>query len=386
RIAPEKGSALLGKVLPVIGKFADVLLVGSGLEGQGLGDMEGVQVISRYHPEDLPKIMREFQPHLGMLLSDFPETFSYTLDELLVLGIPPVAVRIGALADRIHEGKNGFLVENNPHSVVQMLENLDHNRERLLRVRHGLETANIRTEADMIRDYEFLLNLPRFSCRAIDARNSLPLSTYSYVLPSMHSQATASSTEAVYNLESESGDANGSNSRWHSFTRNLRNGLSRPRRRRLEPLQYDKLISRIRQTADAQLPAKAIVAVVTKGDEQLLRLHKQRACHFPQVRGGVYAGHHPANSAEAISHIEALRSRGVEFLLFPKTSFWWFEHYLEFKQFLDSNYKQLVFEENACMIYSLFGFNESGDIQESEGNHENVATQHITATRSEIDN
>src|SRR5205814_1851091 len=101
-------------------------------------------------------------------LPDFPETFSYTLDELMAMGVPPVAIRIGAPADRIREEQNGFLVENNPQAVVQMLESLDHDRDRLLRVRHILDTANLRTEADMIRDYEFLLKLPRFSRRAID--------------------------------------------------------------------------------------------------------------------------------------------------------------------------------------------------------------------------
>ena len=118
RVAAGEGAAPLAAILPTIVEFADVLLLGTGPDGQSLADMGGVQVISRYDPRDLPMIMCEFQPHLGLLVSDFPETFSYTLDELFALAVPPVAIRIGALADRIRDGESGYLSENNYQAVV----------------------------------------------------------------------------------------------------------------------------------------------------------------------------------------------------------------------------------------------------------------------------
>src|SRR5207244_2182524 len=105
-----------------------------------------------------------------MLLSDFPETFSYTLDELLALAVPTLATRIGAFADRIRDGQNGFLVDNAPRAVIEMLENLDKNRDPLVSVRRALESTTMRTEEHMIRDYDALLSLPRYSPRAIEAR------------------------------------------------------------------------------------------------------------------------------------------------------------------------------------------------------------------------
>ena len=56
-------------------------------------------------------------------------------------------------------------------------------------------------------------------------------------------------------------------------------------------------------------PAKAIVTVpaafltvlvVSKGDPELLRLGTRRARHFPEADDGSWAGHHPADSGEAI--------------------------------------------------------------------------------------
>ena len=81
------------------------------------------------------------------------------------------------------------------------------------------------------------------------------------------------------------------------------------------------------------------------------------ATHFPQF-GGVYAGHHPADGAEAIAHLEALRGNPAgraEFLLFPKTSLWWLEYYSDLRRYLDEHCSRAVSDEDTCVIYSLGG-------------------------------
>jgi hypothetical protein len=353
RVAPEKGRELLAKVLPQLAGTAEVLLLGSGLEGQHLADGEGVQLIERYSPDELPDIMRSFQPHVGLLLSDYPETFSYTLDELMVLGIPPVAVRLGSFADRIRDNDNGFLADNNPQSVIETLRALDGDRKRLARARAALESAHPRSEGDMVRDYERLLELPRFSVTAINSPASLPPSAFTYVAPSIEPPAAGPGKKEDSARGPAALLANVDPIMSRPRAPAFRNGAVKRQRRRMEQQQYVKLIANIRQVVDAHVPPKAVVAVVSKGDDQLLRFRRQRGCHFPQTRGGVYAGHHPANSAEAIAHLEELISRGVEYLLVPSTSFWWFEHYREFKQHLDGHYKEAAFEADCCRVYAL---------------------------------
>src|SRR5947209_8713676 len=70
--------------------------------------------------------------------------------------------------------------------------------------------------------------------------------------------------------------------------------------------RYRQLIARVREAVEASVPAGAAVAVVSKGDEELLRLGGRPAEHLPQTPQGIYAGHHPANSAEAITQLESL--------------------------------------------------------------------------------
>ncbi len=116
---------------------------------------------------------------------------------------------------------------------------------------------------------------------------------------------------------------------------------------------YQELIGRIHEVVNDALPPKATVIVVSKGDDELLRLNGRKGWHFPQNAAGIYAGYHPADSAAAIAHLEALRSKGGDYFLLPRTAFWWLEYYAEFTQYLERHYKQIVRDEDACLIFSL---------------------------------
>jgi hypothetical protein len=119
-------------------------------------------------------------------------------------------------------------------------------------------------------------------------------------------------------------------------------------------LSYQRLIRQIREVVRAALPPGATVIVVSRGDEALLELGDgRRGWHFPQDEDGVYAGHYPAGSAEAIAQLEEIRARGADFLLFPATAFWWLEHYGEFRQHLEDRYQLFVRQEETCLIYAL---------------------------------
>src|SRR3712207_3528376 len=116
---------------------------------------------------------------------------------------------------------------------------------------------------------------------------------------------------------------------------------------------YQRLSRRLQEAVGMALPPDATVIVVSKGDEELLKLgDDRRGWHFPQNEEGVYAGHYPADSAQAIAHLEELRTKGAEFLLFPATALWWLEKYGEFGRYLDSRYRRL-YDDDICLIYRL---------------------------------
>lgn len=121
---------------------------------------------------------------------------------------------------------------------------------------------------------------------------------------------------------------------------------------RLLPREYVDLKDRVQEAVREAVPSGSTVLVVSRGDEELLALDGRKGWHFPQADGGVYAGYYPAGSAAAIAHLEALRAKGGEYLLLPRTSLWWLDHYPEFGRHLEQNYP-LVARDESCLIFAL---------------------------------
>jgi hypothetical protein len=120
-------------------------------------------------------------------------------------------------------------------------------------------------------------------------------------------------------------------------------------------IAYQQAIRRIREVVRTAVPRNATVIVVSKGDDELLNLYGREAWHFPQTEEGTYAGHHPPNSTAAIIHLEVLRARGGDYLLFPETALWWLDHpqYSGFRQHLEQRYRAVVRQEDTCVIFAL---------------------------------
>ena len=120
----------------------------------------------------------------------------------------------------------------------------------------------------------------------------------------------------------------------------------------LLPDEYGKLIEGVRETANAMVPRNATVLVVSRGDEELLRIGPHRALHFPQDEFGRYAGYHPKDSDAAIAALEQMRARGGEYLLLPSTSFWWLDYYEGLRKHLEENYPAVASTAD-CMVFEL---------------------------------
>jgi SAM-dependent methyltransferase len=119
-----------------------------------------------------------------------------------------------------------------------------------------------------------------------------------------------------------------------------------------EQQPYQQLIHALREVVGSSVPPEAVVLVISKGDEELLKMEERTGWHFPQDERGVYAGHNPADSAAAVEHLEQLRARGADFLLIPATALWWLEHYADFKKHLEAHYQLLRSDAN-CVLYQL---------------------------------
>jgi hypothetical protein len=128
--------------------------------------------------------------------------------------------------------------------------------------------------------------------------------------------------------------------------------LTQQRRDRSDPLVEVPLVEDFRSLVSCSAPSNAVVAVISRGDPHLVDIEGVTGWHFPQADGGVYSGHHPLDSAEAVGHLEALRASGAEFLALPASAFWWLNHYDDFRRHLH-RYRVVAYRESGGVVYAL---------------------------------
>jgi len=103
---------------------------------------------------------------------------------------------------------------------------------------------------------------------------------------------------------------------------------------------------------ERRIPTGAKILVVSKGDDDLLHLGDREAHHFLEGEGRAYAGHHPADSAQALRALEEMRSQGAEYLVLPASSLWWLDYYRDLAAHLERRSTQVI-REDACIAFDL---------------------------------
>jgi hypothetical protein len=114
--------------------------------------------------------------------------------------------------------------------------------------------------------------------------------------------------------------------------------------------EYQRLVRHIRRSVERATPAGCMVAVISKGDPDLIDLRGRRGVHFPQHESGAPAPH-PRDSADALKRISEIAHRGARYLAIPFWSFWWLETYPEFGEYVKLS---TLSREDVCVICRVF--------------------------------
>ncbi len=90
------------------------------------GDFKNLKITGQYRREELSGILNREGIEMIILLSPWAETFSYTLSEAIINGIPVIATDIGAFRERVSRHGVGFLVpyENPVPMTARLLKNI----------------------------------------------------------------------------------------------------------------------------------------------------------------------------------------------------------------------------------------------------------------------
>jgi hypothetical protein len=116
--------------------------------------------------------------------------------------------------------------------------------------------------------------------------------------------------------------------------------------------EYQRNVRTIAHIVERVVPPHSTIAVVSKGDVDLLAFSGRRGVHFPRDSDGRHAPQHPGDSAVALALLDDAIGQGAEYLLFPYTARWWLDHYTELAAQLRSVHT-LVWEDEMCVIFAI---------------------------------
>lgn len=122
----------------------------------------------KYDQSNIVNLLRENRIDIVMILSTWPETFSYTLSESLASGIPLIVTNMGALKERVEKDQVGWVVDyKDPEKICELLRFLKGNRgelyDRFVRIKKSpLKTMKVmRAEYDEIYTHMLRKDLSR---------------------------------------------------------------------------------------------------------------------------------------------------------------------------------------------------------------------------------
>ena len=77
----------------------------------------------RYNVDDLPSIVKNYDIDLFFIPSIWPETFSYTTEEAIQMGMPVVTFDLGAPATRVREYSRGMVLntDKDPNHILEKI-------------------------------------------------------------------------------------------------------------------------------------------------------------------------------------------------------------------------------------------------------------------------
>lgn len=108
-----------------------------------------------YERDELPELMEKYQIDLVCILSIWPETYSYTLSEAIMYGVPAIVTDIGALGERMREMNCGWIVstEHTYEEALKIIERIKDKGDEYQEKKAIVSNTHIKTLDEMRDDY-----------------------------------------------------------------------------------------------------------------------------------------------------------------------------------------------------------------------------------------
>ena len=159
-IFPHKGSHLLEGLVDRI-KSSDKMKV--HLFGMTTANIKGNKFFinhGSYKRENLANLLKKNKIDLVCVLSLAPESFAYTVEEVIAAGIPVLTFDIGAAEERVRENNLGWVIKytNETRNIYRKIKNILNNKKDYYKVIDSINNYHVKSTASMALEYAEIYN------------------------------------------------------------------------------------------------------------------------------------------------------------------------------------------------------------------------------------
>lgn len=123
-ILPAKGRDIIIEISKHLPKGINIIVIGTMADAPS-----NIKITGKYHPSNLPKLIKKHKIDIVFISSIWPETFSYTTSEVISMGIPVVCYNMGAPSERIGKYNKGLVLDKispaeNLTEIIEFVKNI----------------------------------------------------------------------------------------------------------------------------------------------------------------------------------------------------------------------------------------------------------------------
>ncbi|MHB8442992.1 MAG: glycosyltransferase [Patescibacteria group bacterium] len=159
---PTKGRDIINESIPLLLKKGySIYIFGSDKSQLDMDEdiNERVHIKGKFNKSEIVNMLFEDHIDIVCLLSTWPETYSYTLTESLLAGIPVIVSNFGALKERVEKLKVGYVLKQyDSKSLVNLVDRVSDDNKQYMVYKNNIQNLKFLSISEMIREYKDVYN------------------------------------------------------------------------------------------------------------------------------------------------------------------------------------------------------------------------------------
>ena len=159
---PTKGKGIIEESIPILlDKGYSIYIFGSDKLQLDIDEniKEKININGKFNKNEIVKMLVDSNIDIVCLLSTWPETYSYTLTESLLAGIPVIVSGFGALKERVEKLNVGYVLKHyDSQSLVKLINSISESSKKYIEYKNNIQNLKFCSITEMVSKYEDIYN------------------------------------------------------------------------------------------------------------------------------------------------------------------------------------------------------------------------------------